>query len=112
MKRLRVVLCTSSEREALRLAHTLVSEKLAACVNIVPSITSVYRWNDDVCEDKESLLIIKTTLEALPALTASIRETHSYSVPEAISLTIRRGEGNEDYLAWLEASVQQVPETE
>lgn len=105
MKKLRIVLVTCPERDALRLAHSLVGERLAACVNIVPQVTSVYRWDEEVKEDREALLVVKTTHEALERLTDLILEVHSYAVPEVVSLTVRRGEGNPTYLAWLEGSV-------
>jgi periplasmic divalent cation tolerance protein len=105
MKKLRVVLVTCPERDALRLANTLVADELAACVNIVPGVTSVYQWEGEVKEDREALLLVKTTLEALGRLTDAIVEMHSYAVPEVVSLTVRRGEGNAAYLEWLEQSV-------
>ncbi len=110
MKRLRIVLCTCPEREALRIAHAVVEEHLAACVNVVPTVTSVYRWNDQIQEDRESLLVIKTTLEALGRLTDLIQEVHTYKVPEVVSLTVRRGEGNPAYLEWLAGSVVDLGE--
>ena len=105
----RLVLCTCPERDVLRLAHTLVELRQAACVNIVPDLTSVYRWNGRVCEDKESLAIIKTTAAQVPELTQTILDIHSYAVPEVISLPIQSGEGNALYLEWLVKSIGPLP---
>jgi periplasmic divalent cation tolerance protein len=99
-----VVLMTAGSREeAETLGRTLVQEMLAACVNLVPGITSFYRWEHDVQEDVEWLLIAKTRRAALDALTARVRKVHSYDVPEILALPIL--EGNPDYLRWLTESV-------
>lgn len=105
----RLVLCTCPERDVLRLAHALVELRHAACVNIVPEVTSVYRWNGRICEDKESLAIIKTTAAQVPELTQTILDIHSYAVPEVISLPIEASEGNGLYLEWLVKSVGPLP---
>ena len=98
---MRVVLCTCPPDEARDLAKQLVDERLIACANIVPGVTSVYRWEGKVCEDSESLLVMKTTAEQLAELTDRIRSLHSYEVPEVIALPLAPGEGNPDYLRWL-----------
>jgi periplasmic divalent cation tolerance protein len=98
-----VVLVTTPNRdEAARLADALVSERLAACVNIVPAIESVYRWEGKVTRDSESLMIIKTTDGRYADLEQRVKELHSYSTPEVIALRIERG--SEQYLAWLKDS--------
>lgn len=101
----RVVLCTCNEREALRLAHELVRDGLAACVNLVPKLTSVYVWNGEICEDRETLLVIKTTLELMPELRAAIAALHPYEVPEIVALSVDEASSSREYLAWLFASV-------
>ena len=98
---MRVVLCTCSPSEAGKLAHSLVEERLVACVNIVPTVRSVYRWKGEVCDDEESLLVMKTRASLMDRLTERIVELHSYDVPEVISYALAEGEGNPDYLAWL-----------
>ncbi|MFH2006980.1 MAG: divalent-cation tolerance protein CutA [bacterium] len=97
-----VVFVTAPKGElAAQIAHALVGEKLAACVNILPSVRSIYTWDDAVQDDEEQLLIIKTTAERYPALEARVRALHSYEVAEIIALPIVRGSA--DYLSWLTA---------
>ena len=94
---------TSSDTEdAARLADTLVSEQLAACVNVVPGIESVYRWEGKITRDIETLLIIKTTDARYAELERRVKELHSYTTPEVVALRIERG--SEPYLNWLRAS--------
>ena len=88
---------------AERIARTLVELKLAACVNQLAPVQSIYRWQGEVQHDSELLLLIKTRGECYPALEARIRELHSYEVPEIIAVPLQRG--SESYLAWLDASV-------
>lgn len=100
----RLVLTTAgSAEEAQRLAHALVEERLAACVNIVSPVESVYRWEGKVESAQEWLLLIKTTAAAFNALRAAIQRLHSYDLPECICLTIENG--SEAYLKWLGESV-------
>ena len=100
----RVVLVTASgRRQADRLARMLVSEKLAACVNVVPKISSRYRWRGKIETASESLLLIKTKAALLPRLTRRVQAIHSYTVPEIIALPIL--EGNPDYLDWMDGAV-------
>jgi periplasmic divalent cation tolerance protein len=88
----RIVLTTaSSEDEARRVARHLVEHRLAACVNIVPQIASIYRWQGKIEEACEWLLIVKTTAAAFPQVHAAIAELHSYELPECICLTIEEG---------------------
>src|SRR5205807_9914625 len=95
----RLVLTTaSSKEEAQRLANTLVERRLAACVNIVPNINSIYRWKEKVEESQEFLLLLKTTESAIPKLQDAIQELHSYEVPECIVLPIE--DGSAPYLKW------------
>jgi periplasmic divalent cation tolerance protein len=86
--------------EAVKIARTIVEEKLAACVNIVPAIRSVYFWKGEVCDDQESLLMIKTKAELFDRLRARIVELHSYEVPEIIA--VRLSDGHQPYLSWVE----------
>ena len=87
------------------LARTLVAERLAACVNVLPAMTSVYRWQGRVDEAREQQLIIKTTSDHVAALAARLRELHPYEVPEF--LVLRVSEGSDAYLRWIRESVGQ-----
>ena len=96
-----VVLTTcASEEEAVKIGKVLVEESLAACVNIVSPVRSIYQWEGKICDEKESFLIIKTGRERFEALESKIKSLHSYSVPEIICLPVV--EGSLAYLEWLE----------
>jgi periplasmic divalent cation tolerance protein len=99
-----VVLMTAGSREeAEALGQALVKEMLAACVNVVPGITSIYRWQDQVQQDAEWLLLAKTRHAVLDAFMDRVRALHSYDVPEILVLPILGG--SPDYLRWLEDCV-------
>lgn len=98
----RVVLITAPPGEpALALARGLVAARLAACVNLLPAVTSVYRWEGEVQEDPETLCVVKTTAARLPAIEGWLDEHHPYDVPECVALEPR--EVAPAYLAWLRA---------
>lgn len=100
----RILLTTAGNRdEAEKIANALVHRELAACVNILGPMTSIYRWKGKVESAAEFLLLIKTTEDAFEPVRKAVRELHSYEVPEFIELGISRGEGK--YLAWLEQCV-------
>lgn len=100
-----VVLVTcGSEEEALKIANALVEGHLAACVNLVSPIRSIYRWEGKIWDEKEWLLIIKTQKERFEELEKKVKSVHSYSVPEIISLPV--GEGSLPYLNWLEEMIK------
>ncbi|KAE8669469.1 Protein CutA [Hibiscus syriacus] len=100
-----VVYVTVPNREAGRkLAGSIVKEKLAACVNIVPGVESVYEWEGKINTDPEELLIIKTRQSLLPALTEHVNANHEYDVPEVIALPIDGG--SPQYLEWLKNSTR------
>jgi len=95
-----LILCTCPDAEsASRIAHALVEEHLAACVNRAPGLTSVYRWQGEIHEDHEMLLLIKTRRERFESLRARIIELHPYDVPEVIAFDIAAGHA--PYLEWL-----------
>ncbi len=101
MSEYRIVLCTiNSIENAKMLAYKLVKDKLAACVNIVSGVTSVYEWKNEICEDNEYLLIIKTKSDLYEKLETEIKELHPYDVPEIVSLQIDKGA--KSYLNWIE----------
>jgi periplasmic divalent cation tolerance protein len=96
----RIVLSTAgSEDEARRIAQHLVEKHLAACVNIIPRIESIYRWQGKVESSQEWLLLIKTSTEKFSAVRDAIRELHSYDLPECIAVSI--DDGSAEYLEWL-----------
>ena len=95
-----VVLSTFPSAEvAAEVARSLVEERLAACVNIVPAVRSIYRWKGAVHDDAETLAIIKTTAARAAAMRARLVELHPYDVPEAIEVPIAGGHA--PYLAWV-----------
>ncbi|AAF11840.1 MULTISPECIES: divalent-cation tolerance protein CutA [Deinococcus] len=98
-----VVLVTLPPERAQELARTLVTERLAGCVNILPGIQSIYRWDGEVAEDPESLLLIKTVGEQYPALEARIKSLHPYEVPEIVALPFDRA--SPEFQSWLRDSV-------
>lgn len=92
--------CPDAETAA-RVARTLVEERLAACVNRVPGVASTYRWQGEVHDDAEVLLLVKTTRESFVALRDRLVELHPYEVPELIALAI--DDGSPAYLQWIAA---------
>lgn len=102
-KRIVLTTCGSLE-EARTIASALVERQLAACVNIIPHVESVYRWKDQVETGSEWLLLIKTKEDAVKPMEAALRKLHSYELPECISISIE--DGSEPYLNWIEASVK------
>jgi periplasmic divalent cation tolerance protein len=95
---------TSSREEATTLATELVSRRLAACVNILGPVSSVYRWQGEIERSDEFLLLIKSTEKRAHAIQEALRELHSYELPELISLPIEAG--LEAYLEWIADSVR------
>ncbi len=98
-----VFVTVPSREDGERIAEALVGEALAACVNIVGPIRSVYRWQGEVCRDDEHLLLIKTTRERYPALESRVNALHTYDVPEVVALPIEMGSAA--YLQWVRNSV-------
>jgi periplasmic divalent cation tolerance protein len=101
----RIILSTAGSREeADRLANALVERRLAACVNVLGPIASVYRWQGKVERAEEFLLLIKTTSARFAQVSAAIKELHSYELPECVELTVSGG--SEAYLQWIAESVK------
>ncbi len=99
-----VALVTAPSMEVARdIARALLNHELAACVNIVPSVTSLYVWDGELCTDEEVLLLIKTKGSAFDPLASTIKDVHPYDVPEIIAMPIAAGA--EDYLSWIEETV-------
>jgi periplasmic divalent cation tolerance protein len=104
MSNARIVLTTAgSADEARKIADALVDRRLAACVNIVPQVESVYRWQGKVERASEWLLIIKTHADVFEDVCSAIKSLHSYELPECIMLEI--GQGDQEYLDWIAANV-------
>lgn len=101
-----VITTVGDEEQALLIARELVARRLAACVNVLPGIRSVYRWQGKICRDGEYLLIVKTLESEREAVAAAIHELHSYELPEILSFTVAAGD--ERFLAWIRDSVDKT----
>lgn len=103
-ERVSVVLVTTPDEEtAVRLAESLVGERLAACANLVPGVRSIYRWEGEIADDREVLMVLKTRTGRLDALRRRVVELHPYDTPEVIALDVSGGA--RDYLDWVVDSV-------
>lgn len=98
--------CASAE-EAARVARALVEKRLAACVNVLSGVRSVYRWKEAIEDEEEVLLVIKTSRALLDELKGEIERLHSYEVPEVIALAVV--DGSERYLAWMSRELAHKP---
>jgi periplasmic divalent cation tolerance protein len=95
-----VVLVTcANEEQGASIARSLVGERLAACVNLVAGIRSIYRWRDKLEDDRETLLLVKTRTQLLARVERRVRELHTYQVPELVVLPVSKGSGR--YMDWL-----------
>ena len=95
-----IILSTiSSKKEALEIAEELIQNKLAACINIIEGLTSVYKWEDKLCKENEYLMIIKSRKILYEKITEKINLLHPYEVPEIISIPIT--DGLDSYLKWI-----------
>ena len=101
-----IITTVSSEEEGRLIANELVKNKLAACVNIVPKMYSVYEWENTIHNEMEALLLIKTTKAKEKDIYQTVQSMHSYDTPELITLPIENG--SDIYLQWVENSVQGV----
>lgn len=99
-----IYITAPSHDEAVRLAQTLVGERLAACANVLGGITSVYWWDGKLNQDAEVALVLKTRADLVEALTARVRELHSYDCPCVVALPIDGG--NPGFLAWIAAETR------
>ena len=100
-----ILVTSSNRRECRKIARHLVKARLAACVNITQPVESIYRWEGKVEEEKEFLLVIKSTRDLFPEIRKAILTLHTYGVPEVICLPIV--DGSQAYLHWLGESVKQ-----
>ena len=98
-----ILVTTSSKEEANAIGKKMVEERLAACVNVIPGMRSVYVWEGKFCDEGEVLLMMKSRRGLLDRIVSRVKELHSYEVPEVIALPILGG--SEDYLRWVEESL-------
>jgi periplasmic divalent cation tolerance protein len=106
-----VILCTcATEEEADRLARTVIDARLAACVNVLPRVRSIYRWKGAIESADECLLIIKSSRPLFDSLRTALEASHSYEVPEVIALPVVEGSAN--YLNWITANLGTGGESE
>jgi len=99
-----VLITTASHEEAERIGRMLVERRLAACVNIVPAVTSLFWWEGRIAAERETLMIVKTSRKRFADLSTAVSAQHSYSVPEIIALPIV--DGAPAYRKWLEENIQ------
>jgi len=104
-----IMTTVGSEEQAISIAEELVHKRLSACVNIVPAIRSIYSWKDEVCDDEELLLIIKTVRDRFEEIRAVIRELHSYDLPECVVIDL--ADGCPEFLGWIVSSSNSPDET-
>ncbi|MYC27326.1 MAG: divalent-cation tolerance protein CutA [Nitrospira sp. SB0662_bin_26] len=96
-----VLVTASSQEEALLIGRGVVQKKLAACVTVVPNVTSIFEWEGTVSEEREWLLVMKSHADVYDALESEVKALHSYEVPEVIALSVTKG--SSEYLAWVKA---------
>jgi periplasmic divalent cation tolerance protein len=102
---LRMLYITASSRdEAKKIGRGLVEDRLAACANVIDGMESIYWWQGKLTEDRETVLIVKTRADLVPAAIAKVRALHSYTVPCIVALPLL--DGNPDYLDWLAAETK------
>lgn len=99
-----VYITVPTPEEGEKIAKALVESRLAACVNIVPGLRSIYHWQGKICDDREHLLIAKTTESLFEQLKQEVKSLHSYTVPEIIALPITKGSG--EYLSWIDENTK------
>jgi periplasmic divalent cation tolerance protein len=103
MRAIVVVTTVGTEEQAYLIAREIVARRQAACVNILPGVRSIYRWKGKICKDGELLLVVKTLEDEFAGIVATIRELHSYELPEILSFSVVRGEPG--FLQWIADSV-------
>lgn len=100
-----IVFCTvPNENAALKISQSLVAEKLAACCNIIAGLRSLFFWKEELCDESELLLVIKTKSGVYDRLEKQICSLHPYDVPEVLAFSIKKG--SDDYLKWIDANVK------
>jgi len=104
-----VLITTGSEAEAKGIARALVEQELVACVNVLPGVRSIFRWEGQVVEEQEFLLMAKTVSQAFERVAIAVKSMHSYSLPEVIALPIQHG--LPEYLSWVRDVTKQTGQT-
>jgi periplasmic divalent cation tolerance protein len=100
-----VMITASGEEEAARIGRELVEARLAACVNIIPSVRSLYRWEGSLQDDREVIMIVKSRKGLFDPLKEKVKELHSYEVPEILALPVVKG--LDEYLSWMAEETRQ-----
>jgi periplasmic divalent cation tolerance protein len=103
MRAIVVITTVGTEEQAYLIAREIVARRQAACVNVLPGIRSIYRWKGKICQDGEMMLLVKTLEGEFEGVAATIRELHSYELPEILSFSVDRGE--KSFLDWIVSSV-------
>ncbi len=99
-----ILVTVPNDAVADRIAHALVVEQLAACVNVVPGVRSIYKWEGEICNEGELQCLVKTRRSLFPAVRDRVRALHPYQIPEIIALPLV--EGHSDYLDWVRANTR------
>lgn len=108
MRAIAVITTVGTEEQAYLIAREIVARRQAACVNILPGVRSIYRWKGKICKDGELMLVVKTLEKEFDAVAATIRELHSYELPEILSFNVSHGERG--FLDWIAGSVDKEAE--
>lgn len=103
MRAICVITTVGTEDQAYSIARELVARRQAACVNVLPAVRSIYRWKGKICKDDELMLVVKTAESEFEAVAATIRELHSYELPEILSFSVAKGD--KGFLGWIEDCV-------
>jgi periplasmic divalent cation tolerance protein len=103
MRAITILTTVGTEEQANLIAREIVARRQAACVNILPGVRSIYRWKGKICKDGELMLVVKTLESEFDGVVATIRELHSYELPEILSFTVSQGERG--FLDWIAGSV-------
>lgn len=99
-----VYITTSGVLESKKIARKLLEEKLAACINIIPTIESIYLWKGNIEEDSESIMLVKTKSELVGKVIKRIEQLHSYEIPCILEIHVNKGSNN--YLKWIESELE------
>jgi periplasmic divalent cation tolerance protein len=108
MRAIVVVTTVGTEEQAYLIAREIIARRQAACVNIIPAIRSIYRWKGKICKDGELLLIVKTLQDEFESVASTIRELHSYELPEILSFGV--SQGDQGFLDWIASAVDKDAE--